>query len=89
VGEDGFAHGAAVGGEACAEAQGVRCGSASVQAAEEDNADRAFDAATCIGCGACAAACPNASASLFLGAKITHLGELHRARPNATRWSCR
>ena len=40
------------------------------------NADRAFDAATCIGCGACVAACPNASASLFLGAKITHLGEL-------------
>ncbi len=42
----------------------------------KDNADRAFDAATCIGCGACAAACPNASAMLFLGAKITHLGEL-------------
>jgi succinate dehydrogenase / fumarate reductase iron-sulfur subunit len=40
------------------------------------NADRSFDAATCIGCGACVAACPNASASLFLGAKITHLGEL-------------
>ena len=32
--------------------------------------------ATCIGCGACVAACPNGSASLFLGAKITHLGEL-------------
>ena len=42
----------------------------------KDNADRAFDAATCIGCGACVAVCPNASASLFLGAKITHLGEL-------------
>jgi succinate dehydrogenase / fumarate reductase iron-sulfur subunit len=40
------------------------------------NADRAFDTATCIGCGACVAACPNASASLFLGAKVTHLGEL-------------
>ena len=40
------------------------------------NADRAFDAAVCIGCGACVAACPNGSASLFLGAKITHLGEL-------------
>ena len=39
-------------------------------------ADRAFDAATCIGCGACAAACPNASSMLFTGAKITHLGEL-------------
>jgi succinate dehydrogenase / fumarate reductase iron-sulfur subunit len=42
----------------------------------KNKADRAFDAATCIGCGACVAACPNASASLFLGAKITHLGEL-------------
>ena len=42
----------------------------------KDQADRAFDVATCIGCGACVAACPNGSASLFLGAKITHLGEL-------------
>lgn len=42
----------------------------------KDDADRAFDAATCIGCGACVAACPNGSASLFMGAKITHLGEL-------------
>lgn len=42
----------------------------------KENADRAFDAATCIGCGACVAACPNGSASLFLGAKITHLAEL-------------
>jgi succinate dehydrogenase / fumarate reductase iron-sulfur subunit len=42
----------------------------------KDAADRAFDVATCIGCGACVAACPNGSASLFLGAKITHLGEL-------------
>ena len=42
----------------------------------KDKADRAFDAATCISCGACVAACPNGSASLFLGAKITHLGEL-------------
>ena len=40
------------------------------------NADRAFDAATCIACGACVAACPNASGMLFMGAKITHLGEL-------------
>jgi succinate dehydrogenase / fumarate reductase, iron-sulfur subunit len=38
--------------------------------------DGAMDAAACIGCGACVAACPNGSASLFLGAKITHLGEL-------------
>jgi succinate dehydrogenase / fumarate reductase iron-sulfur subunit len=42
----------------------------------KDAADRAFDVATCIACGACVAACPNGSASLFLGAKITHLGEL-------------
>ena len=33
-----------------------------------------MDAAACIGCGACVAACPNASAALFTGAKITHLG---------------
>lgn len=44
-------------------------------------ADRAFDAATCIGCGACAAACPNASSMLFTGAKITHLGELPQGQP--------
>jgi succinate dehydrogenase / fumarate reductase iron-sulfur subunit len=42
----------------------------------KEAADRAFDMATCIGCGACVAACPNGSASLFLGAKVTHLGEL-------------
>src|SRR5690349_24880013 len=41
-----------------------------------DNAVRAFNVATCIGCCACVAPCPNGSASLFLGAKITHLGEL-------------
>ncbi len=40
------------------------------------DADRAFDAATCIGCGACVAACPNGSAMLFTGAKATHLGAL-------------
>lgn len=41
----------------------------------------AFDAATCIGCGACVAACPNGSGSLFLGAKITHLGLLPQGQP--------
>ncbi|HEY6794734.1 MAG TPA: succinate dehydrogenase/fumarate reductase iron-sulfur subunit [Kineosporiaceae bacterium] len=45
------------------------------------NADRAFDAATCIACGACVAACPNAAAMLFLGAKVTHLGELPQGQP--------
>ena len=46
-----------------------------------DNATRAFNVATCIGCGACVAACPNGSASLFMGAKITHLGELPQGQP--------
>lgn len=45
------------------------------------NADRAFMGAECIGCGACVAACPNASAMLFMGAKITHLGELPQGQP--------
>ncbi len=44
-------------------------------------ADLAFDAATCIGCGACVAACPNASASLFTAAKIAHLGLLPQGQP--------
>ena len=48
------------------------------------NADRAFDAATCIACGACVAACPNGSASLFLGAKITHLAELPQGQAERT-----
>ena len=51
---------------------------------EKKKADRAFDAATCIGCGACAAACPNASAMLFVGAKVTHLGSLPQGQPE--RW---
>jgi succinate dehydrogenase / fumarate reductase iron-sulfur subunit len=51
----------------------------------KDKADRAFDAATCIGCGACVAACPNGSASLFLGAKITHLGELPQGQAERDR----
>jgi succinate dehydrogenase / fumarate reductase iron-sulfur subunit len=42
----------------------------------KDAADRAIDVATCIGCGACVAACPYGSASRCMGAKITHLGEL-------------
>ncbi|MBX2797738.1 MAG: succinate dehydrogenase/fumarate reductase iron-sulfur subunit [Myxococcales bacterium] len=47
----------------------------------KDDAERAFDAATCIGCGACVAACPNASASLFTAAKITHLSTLPQGQP--------
>lgn len=46
-------------------------------------ADKAFNAAACIGCGACVAACPNASAMLFVGAKISHLGLLPQGRPEA------
>jgi succinate dehydrogenase iron-sulfur subunit len=42
----------------------------------KENAERAMDAAACIGCGACVAACPNASAMLFTAAKISHLGLL-------------
>ncbi len=45
------------------------------------NAGLAMDAATCIGCGACVAACPNAAAALFTGAKITHLGLLPQGQP--------
>jgi succinate dehydrogenase / fumarate reductase iron-sulfur subunit len=47
----------------------------------KENADRAFEAAACIGCGACVAACPNASAMLFTAAKITHLGALPQGQP--------
>ena len=47
----------------------------------KETADRAMDAAACIGCGACVAACPNASAALFTGAKITHLGVLPQGKP--------
>ena len=41
----------------------------------------AMDAAECIGCGACVAACPNASAMLFLAAKVSHLGHLPQGQP--------
>src|ERR1700729_3088400 len=47
----------------------------------KDTADRAMDAAACIGCGACVAACPNGAAALFTGAKITHLGLLPQGQP--------
>ncbi|HOJ69480.1 MAG TPA: 4Fe-4S dicluster domain-containing protein, partial [Candidatus Hydrogenedentes bacterium] len=48
-------------------------------------ADRAMDAAQCIGCGACVAACPNASASLFTAAKIVQLAMLPQGHPERTR----
>lgn len=47
----------------------------------KDQASDAFDAATCIGCGACVAACPNASASLFTSAKLGHLNTLPQGAP--------
>jgi succinate dehydrogenase / fumarate reductase iron-sulfur subunit len=47
----------------------------------KDDADLAFDAAACIGCGACVAACPNASAMLFTAAKMSHLGLLPQGQP--------
>ena len=45
------------------------------------NADMAMDAAACIGCGACVAACKNASAMLFVSAKVSHLGTLPQGQP--------
>jgi succinate dehydrogenase / fumarate reductase iron-sulfur subunit len=42
----------------------------------KDDAEAAFEAAACIGCGACVAACKNASASLFVGAKLEHMARL-------------
>jgi succinate dehydrogenase / fumarate reductase iron-sulfur subunit len=48
-------------------------------------ADQSMDAAVCIGCGACVAACPNASSALFTGAKITHLGILPQGEPERER----
>jgi len=51
----------------------------------KDISDKAMDAAACIGCGACVAACPNASAMLFVGAKVSQLALLPQGRPEAAR----
>lgn len=51
----------------------------------KDDVDAAFDFAACIGCGACVAACPNSSASLFTGAKIAHLALLPQGDPERYR----
>ncbi len=51
----------------------------------KDRAELSMDAAACIGCGACVAACPNASAMLFTAAKVAHLGRLPQGRPEASR----
>ncbi|MCG3191343.1 MAG: Fumarate reductase iron-sulfur subunit [Thermoanaerobaculia bacterium] len=47
----------------------------------KDDAEMAMDAAACIGCAACVAACPNASAMLFVSAKVSHLGHLPQGQP--------
>jgi succinate dehydrogenase / fumarate reductase iron-sulfur subunit len=54
----------------------------------KDDADGAMDAAECIGCGACVAACPNGSAMLFTSAKVTHLAMLPQGRTEAARRVC-
>ncbi len=50
----------------------------------KEDADAAFDAAACIGCGACVAVCKNASAMLFVGAKVSHLATLPQGRVERT-----
>ena len=63
---------------------GIRTGSApeaNLIPVRKADAERAFDAAACIGCGACVAACPNASASLFTAAKVAHLALLPQGHP--------
>jgi succinate dehydrogenase / fumarate reductase iron-sulfur subunit len=71
---------------------GVRTGAAqdanAIPVAKAD-ADHAMDAAACIGCGACVAACPNGSASLFTAAKVTHLGLLPQGQPERARRAVR
>ena len=49
----------------------------------KDKADLAFDSSVCIGCGSCVAACKNASAMLFISAKVSHLALLPQGRPEA------
>ena len=51
----------------------------------KENAERAMDAASCIGCGACVAACPNGSAMLFTSAKVSHLALLPQGQPERYR----
>jgi len=51
----------------------------------QDRAERAMDAAACIGCGACVASCPNASAMLFVSSKVSQLALLPHGRPEAAR----
>ena len=55
----------------------------------KENADLAMDAAACIGCGACVAACPNASAMLFTAAKVAHLNLLPQGQPESNQRAIR
>lgn len=66
----------------------IRTGSAceaNTMPIEKHVSDDAFDSATCIGCGACVAACPNASATLFVAAKVTHLSTLPQGQMDKKR----
>lgn len=66
----------------------VRTGAApeaNTQPIPKEDADAAFDAATCIGCGACVAVCPNASATLFVAAKVSHLSHLPQGQVDKRR----
>jgi succinate dehydrogenase / fumarate reductase iron-sulfur subunit len=70
----------------------VNCGSApeaNLSPIGTETAEAAMDSAACIGCGACVAACPNASASLFTGAKIRHLRLLPQGEPERRRRALR
>jgi succinate dehydrogenase / fumarate reductase iron-sulfur subunit len=58
---------------------------ANMIAVPKADADRAMDAAACIGCGACVAACPNGAAQLFTGAKVAHLNLLPQGQPERHR----
>ena len=58
-------------------------GEANTVVVYKENAESAMDAAACIGCGACVAVCPNASAMLFVGAKVSHLALLPQGGPEA------
>ena len=51
----------------------------------KENADEAFDSATCIGCGACVAACKNSSAMLFVGAKVNQYANLPQGQVEHTK----
>jgi succinate dehydrogenase iron-sulfur subunit len=73
----------AAGGFVTAPTGGAR--DANTMLVPKNAADEAMDAAACIGCGACVAACPNGSASLFTAAKISHLGLLPQGQPERYR----